>query len=161
LKGDCLIRLRSNFNKLTKQFIALGKDEAIVVMSPGQKRSLEDKAYTKTTKLKVRLLRLPTGSGFAYFVTTILDPGYSWDFFQQVYHHRWEVETCYDVLKNVLEAECFSGQSQLSIDQDFYICILLLNIQNLLSYDLQERIDEKYKKGNCAIGSIQPWPWLG
>jgi hypothetical protein len=54
---------------------------------------------------------------------------------------RWEIESNYDVLKNILEIENFTGKSVLSVRQDFYATVLTNNIQGLIQWELQEEIE--------------------
>ena len=48
--------------------------------------------------------------------------------FMPLYFLRWPVETKYDVVKNKLALENFSGVSENSIRQDFWVSMLLCNI---------------------------------
>ena len=44
--------------------------------------------------------------------------------FKHLYFLRWGVEIEYDVLKNALEIENFSGRTETAIKQDFYAHII-------------------------------------
>ena len=141
----CLIRLRSNYGSKVKSFIASGKQQAIVQLKPSHNTVFAAKPYQRSSKITVRLLRIETQTEPVFLMTTLLDKQYDESFFSLVYAQRWGVETRYDVLKNVLEAECFSGQSQQVIEQDFYICLLLLNLENLLKEGVQQKLDKRYR----------------
>ena len=45
---------------------------------------------------------------------------YSKEELRTLYKYRWEVETDYDRLKNVLELENFTGQRRIIIEQDVF-----------------------------------------
>ena len=89
---------------------------------PGQKKSFENKPYTKSSTLKIRLLRITlNGGGIEVLATSLLDSKhYGNEVFKELYFKRWKIETYYDELKNKLKIEEFSGYSNQSILQDFY-----------------------------------------
>jgi hypothetical protein len=98
-----------------------------------------DPAWTLT--LRVLTLTLDDGSP-EYLVTTLVDQeAFPRSVFQGLYGKRWGSETYYDVVKNILEIENFTGKSVLAVRQDFYATVLTSNIQGLLQWELQEEID--------------------
>ena len=52
-----------------------------------------------------------------------------------LYYCRWNIELSYDVLKNKLHIENFSGYNQIAIEQDFYAQILLYNMLEDMKQD--------------------------
>lgn len=75
-------------------------------------------------------------------MTTLLDQEtFPTAVFQGLYGKRWGSETHYDVLKNVLEIEDFTGKSVVSVRQDFYATVLTSNIQGVIQWELQEEIE--------------------
>lgn len=98
-----------------------------------------DPAWTLT--LRVLTLTLADGAP-EYLVTTLLDQErFPTSVFHGLYGKRWGSETHYDVLKNVLEIEDFTGKSVLSVRQDFYATVLTHNIQGVIQWELQEEIE--------------------
>ncbi len=77
-----------------------------------------------------------------------------------LYKKRWEIETNYNTMKNVLELENYTGETEIAVKQDFYATILLINISSILVKEAQEEIDKKKKKSkykykvniNVAVG---------
>jgi Transposase DDE domain len=66
-------------------------------------------------------------------ITSLLDTNlYPSDLFKDLYFRRWRIETRYDILKNALKIECFSGISQIVVEQDLYIAILIANFEAIL-----------------------------
>jgi hypothetical protein len=92
--------------------------------------------------ISLRVLTIHLEDGIAeYLLTTLLDAeAFPYHVFQGVYAKRWGSETNYDVLKNILEIENFTGKSVLSVRQDFYATVLTSNIQGLIQWELQEEI---------------------
>ncbi len=72
--------------------------------------------------------------------------------FQDLYHKRWGSETNYDVLKNGLEIENFTGKSVLSVKQDVHATVLTNNIRGLIQWELEaERAEEEAKKREQSL----------
>ena len=63
--------------------------------------------------------------------------------FQKLYNKRWGSETNYDVLKNGLEIENFTGKSALSVKQDVYATVLTNNIRALIQGELTAELAEE------------------
>ena len=75
-------------------------------------------------------------------MTTLLDQAvFPTAIFHGLYGKRWGSETYYDVVKNILEIENFTGTSVLSVRQDFYATVLTSNIQGVIQWELQEEIE--------------------
>ncbi|MDR0912714.1 MAG: IS4 family transposase [Methanobrevibacter sp.] len=64
---------------------------------------------------------------------------------KELYGERWQIETGYDVLKNKLQIENFSGKKKITIEQDFYSQILMYNIVIEYKTDLNQKLWEKNK----------------
>lgn len=65
--------------------------------------------------------------------------------FPELYFMRWPVEIKYDIVKNKLELENFSGKTVNAIMQDFWICMLLANIAAIAKSDADKQITEQRK----------------
>jgi len=147
LNVNFLIRAKSSFSNLTKEFISSKKKSLLVEIYPGKNTSLANKQYTKHTPIKVRLIRVDLPSGqVELLITSLIDTNkYKTSIFKKLYFERWKVETFYDELKNKLKVEHFSGYSISSIQQDFNSAIFVSNIQTLIVSELVEEIYEKTK----------------
>lgn len=68
---------------------------------------------------------------------------------KSLYYCRWNIELSYDVLKNKLYIENFSGYNQIAIEQDFYAQILLYNMLEDMKQDAESQLtkngDLKYE----------------
>ncbi|MFT6846154.1 MAG: IS4 transposase [Flavobacteriales bacterium] len=65
--------------------------------------------------------------------------------FEDLYAHRWGIETFYDELKNKLKVEPFSGYSKHCILQDFYAALFVSNVQSLIVGELNEGLSKNTK----------------
>jgi hypothetical protein len=57
---------------------------------------------------------------------------------KEIYHLRWNIETCFGTLKDKLQMENFSGTKQVLIEQDIFASMYILN----LAYDLANEADK-------------------
>ncbi len=84
---------------------------------------------------------------------------------KELYHLRWNIETAYNVLKNRMKLEEFSGYRNQLIRQDIYSCIWLYNIimMYILEANEQDEIPQnRYKNHmkrntNQAIGIVKSY----
>ena len=145
-----LMRMPLDFSQVVKDFVASGKTSQIVEIKPGQKKSFENKPYTKSSTLKIRLLRITLNSGgIEVLATSLLDSKhYGNEVFKELYFKRWKIETYYDELKNKLKIEEFSGYSNQSILQDFYSTLFVSNIQTLIENVINEEIEKESETKN-------------
>lgn len=94
---------------------------------------------------KIRFIKLTLESGNEeYLVTNIYDQSFTVSDFKELYHFRWEIETNYDIVKNKLEVENFSGVTPDCIKQDFYATMLLKNLASMMVYDCKDNIEKAH-----------------
>jgi len=75
--------------------------------------------------------------------TSLLDEKkYTSKMFKELYFLRWGIETNFDRLKNKIEVENFTGLSTISVLQDCYANMFILNLQSIIARDVQPEIDE-------------------
>jgi hypothetical protein len=93
-------------------------------------------------KIRVYKFNLPSGM-VETLVTNAFDiPA---DNLPELYFLRWHVEGKYDVLKNKLELENFSGTTNNAILQDFWISITLSIIVSIVKEEANEKLQERLK----------------
>ena len=96
-------------------------------------------------------------------LTNLTDDEFDIEALKELYHLRWNVETAYNVLKNRMKIEEFSGYRNRLVRQDIYSCVWLYNIINLLIIETnlkheipQERYTYKMKRNvNQSIGIVK------
>ena len=124
---DQVVRLKVNLNHKRKGFVTeQGLDEEI----------------------GVRLIKVELDNGEVEVLGTSLVDGdsYKAEQFKEIYNRRWAVETYFDRIKNIFEVERFSGQSVVSIEQDFYGVIFLSTLQSILSKEAEQELKEQSHK---------------
>jgi len=96
--------------------------------------------------LKVRVVRFCLDSGEEeILVTNLLDDDLSLDEFKELYFRRWGIETKFNELKNRLQIQNFSGDTVISVEQDFYASIYLSNMAALAKNEANEEISQRNK----------------
>lgn len=58
--------------------------------------------------------------------------------FGEIYHLRWRIETAYQVLKDRLQMENFTGTKPILLEQDIYSTIYVSNIAEDISRDIEQ-----------------------
>jgi len=145
---DFLIRVKTDFSNVVREFYQSGLDTDIVKIYPGKNTKLSDKSYSKNTFKKVRLVRVELPSGKAEILITSLfdEQKYPNSLFKELYSLRWCIETFYDEVKNKIKVEHFSGYSQHSILQDFYAALFVSNVQSLIVGEINDELANESKQ---------------
>ena len=99
--------------------------------------------------IKMRVLKFQLDSGITeILITNIFDESFDVADFKVLYFKRWNIEVKYNELKNRLQVENFSGETPISIEQDFYATIYLSNMVALAKMDANAIIVEQNKDKN-------------
>ena len=77
--------------------------------------------------LRVVNIRLDGGAEVS-LATNLSEEEFSTEEIGQVYQMRWGIETAFDMLKNNLQIENFTGTKPVLIEQDIYACVYLCNL---------------------------------
>lgn len=127
----CVMRLKENYN-LAKEC----KGDSIQFLKGDPKEGTED--------VDVRVIAIPLDSGETeYLATNIFDKSLTAKDFKVLYFLRWPIESKYGELKNQFQLEEFSGATSTSIEQEFFINLLLSNLAALLKNSADEEIDRR------------------
>lgn len=136
-----------------KEISKMKKDdeEIVIPINNDRKKDIKEKELKELAKqmkeLKVRIIKVKLESGETeILMTNISKEEINMDKMKEVYFKRWNIEKSYDVIKNKLEVENFSGYSEIAIRQDFYAQILLLNIIEDIKNTANKEIKEEQEK---------------
>jgi hypothetical protein len=145
-----VIRIRKNSFKEAKElFEGKEKEKIAIIKRPS---NIDDKNIRE--KVKVRFVRvdLPNNE-VEVLITNIFDKNFKQEDFKEIYARRWGIETFYDLIKNRLGLENFTGYSYDAIMQDFYITMLLTNLETMYTMDikLQLKKNEEMKRLNKSV----------
>jgi hypothetical protein len=141
---------RISYKKWTeiKRFYESGEIEGIVTIKPSyQSRNVCRELGLDTAPMQLRAIRVELSSGETEILITSLTDirRYTHDMFKELYHLRWPVEEDYKVMKARLEIENWSGESVVSVYQDFHAKVLTKNIAFALVDAVRPVIEEETK----------------
>lgn len=103
----------------------------------------------KKINLKMRVIKFELDSGIQeILVTNIFDSAFLIDDFKKLYFKRWGIEVKYNEMKNKLQIQNFTGETQISIEQDFYATMYLCNMVSFAKKDANTVIIENTKRKN-------------
>ena len=127
-----------------KEFAAVCEGEAIIQVKGTHKRNIT-----------VRVVNIELDRGVREKLVTNLPSEFYAQDLKKLYAMRWGVETSYNELKNKLCIEIFTGKTPVSIYQDFFAGILLMNMASFALREQQDVIDEGNNEKNLKR-SYQP-----
>lgn len=96
------------------------------------------------SKMKIRFVQVILDNGTVeVLATNVLDSKkLQTSSFKELYSKRWGIETYYDLIKNRLNLENFTGLTALAVKQDFYATVFLTNYEAMVTYDLNGELRE-------------------
>ena len=98
-------------------------------------------------RLEIRIALVDIGKDEPEILATNLTSDeFSSEELRDLYAKRWEIETGYDRLKNLIRIEDYSGRGRILIEQDFYANIFLYNLANTIKIDSNKRIMRQPRK---------------
>ena len=142
------MRIRKNSFKDTAYLFnpACKDDDLIITLRPSTEALLSTiKAQGLPQSIKIRFIRVVLDNGdIEVLATSVLDNTLlTTKDFKLLYHLRWEIETHYDVIKNRLNLENFTGLSALSVKQDFFATIFISNYESVVTYESNQELQDK------------------
>ena len=141
-----LVRLkRTSFNKAKFLFDKHSEKKDVILEINAQKYLKETfKQENLPTKMKVRFVQVILDNGTVeVLATNVLDSKRLTTYnFKELYAKRWGIETYYNLIKNRLNLENFTGLTALAVKQDFYATVFLTNYEAMVTYDLNEELKE-------------------
>ena len=102
-----------------------------------------------TEDIKIRVVAVPLPSGITeYLATNLFDESFTPELFKELYFLRWPIEEKYQELKLRFKLEEFNGITAISVQQEFYINLLLANLVSLIKAEADEIKTEQQKNSN-------------
>jgi hypothetical protein len=150
-RRDVVIRLPKNsFKEARPLFIKeeSGLKEKVVELKCQPRARKYAREHGLPESVRVRFIRVELKDGeVEVLVTTFLDKEqYPASEFKELYGMRWGEETIIGRVKNIFEAERFSGTSPLAIKQDYYGVLFLATLESVLAVPDQRALMEKMRQ---------------
>ncbi len=136
---------RSSFKAVQEMFAGQGADSQLVTLKVNGKRQKKVRQLGLPEQITVRLVRLTLASGETeVLITSLLDEElFPTEDFGDLYFQRWGSETFYDLLKNRLLLENFTGKTVAAVEQDFYATIYISGLETLLTREANQKLQSK------------------
>ena len=147
LDGNFCARISRRWN-IIKDFIDSEKMETIISLQSSYVSKKEcAEMGIDDTPLRLRLIRVELDTGEVEVLITSLtdEQQYPHKIFADLYHDRWPVEEDYKVMKTRIEIGNFSGESVLSVYQDFHAKVFAKNLTSVISFPAQEVVEQESK----------------
>lgn len=147
-----LVRLKaSDFKKEHQGMKSMDEEVEIVFDKSRMQHYLGSETASKMKELgsiRIRFVRLTLENGTdEYLATNLTNTEYTTEEIRLMYTMRWEIETAYDMLKNNLELENFTGTKPVLIEQDIYSSVYLCNLaQDMIADANHQQKGENVRK---------------
>ena len=149
-----IIRLQStNMYEQEKRSMKTN-DEWIELKVAGDRlRKIEDETIRQELKEKkvipARMTKVILDTGeIEYLLSNISEETIQTEEMKETYFKRWQIEIGYDILKNKLHIENFTGKTRITIEQDFYAQIYIFNVLQDIKHTANAELQEKHKEKN-------------
>jgi Transposase DDE domain len=143
--GFCM-RLKDNWWTEVNAMLLAGETDKIVTYTlPKKESGLQKKLKQEINTVTVRILVIILDNGQKEILCTNLinAKDYALPDFKQLYHLRWNIEEAYKLFKVRADLDSFSGKSALSVKQDFFACILAMNLCAVLDFPIEQKVREQ------------------
>ena len=143
--AEFLMRCKLDHNTQVVDFVS--SDLQTLVVSTAPSRAVRRNAQGEEQPcLRIRMVKVLLDTGDTEVLLTSLLDEQRWPtaLFKELYHKRWGVESFFNVVKNIVRVEQFTGHTARVIQQDFHCALLLCNIHSLLVSEAQEELPAKH-----------------
>lgn len=144
-KADFLMRCKLDHNKQVVDFASSDLQTLTVITTPGRAVALTANGE-KRPEVRIRMVKVRLDSGELEILLTSLLDEQRWPtaLFKELYYKRWGVEKFYNVVKNIVRVEQFTGHTATVIQQDLHCALLMCNVHSLLVSEAQEELPAKH-----------------
>jgi len=140
-----IFRVSKSFLKEVNDFTNSTDNDKTITIDISKRRIATNRIKDVTTPVKfdLRCVRIELEIEEEILITNLTDEEMCKGALELLYSKRWGIETNYNLLKNVLEIENFTGDTDRAIQQDFYATIYICNLTSILIADAQEEYDKR------------------
>lgn len=142
-----VIRVSSSFLKEVNEF-TVGEDIDKTILVDITKRRLATNRIVgihEPVRLMLRCVRIKLETEDEILITNLTQEEMSIEELKWLYNKRWAIETNYNLFKNALEFENFTGDTDRALQQDFYATICISNLASIMISDAQEEYEKDHE----------------
>ena len=155
-----VIRLSSIDFKREQLGMESDDEDTDVLLTPGRRSRYKGTKYeelmTSRDSFPLRMVRVwldaPRKNGeesYEILATNLSRDEFPVECFREIYHMRWRIETAFQVLKDRLQLENFTGTKPVLLEQDVYSTVYVSNVCEDVARDIEheqaERLKNDYK----------------
>lgn len=140
-----IMRVSKSFLKEVNEFTNGSDDDKTLTIDITKRRIATSriKDITEPVSFELRCVRIKLETEDEILITNLTEEEMNIEELKYLYNKRWGIETNYNLLKNVLELENFTGDTDIAIQQDFYATIYICNLASVFISNAQEEYEKK------------------
>ena len=144
-------RLKSTDYKAEQQNLKSNDEDVDIELTKSRRRNYigkkEETIMMSREKFSMRFVTVALEDGTQEILATNLPRDeFPQEKFGEIYHMRWGIETAYEVLKDRLKIENFTGMKPTLLEQDINSTIYVSNLAEDIICDIEEQNSEHLKK---------------
>lgn len=142
-----IFRVKKTFLKEIRDFVNSSDDDKIITVNMSKHRINQNKIKDVEGPISfaLRCVRINLETEDEILITSLDSKEADLKELKEIYNMRWGIETKYNLLKNGLELENFTGDTDRAIQQDFYASIYISNLASIMIADAQEEYDKNHQ----------------
>jgi len=151
-KSDFVIRLQKKLC-FVKSFLESNESSRVIEITDLTRYQVDSGRRLKELGLKfkpfkLRLIKVELDDGEIEVLGTSLidEKEFPTSLFKDLYFKRWRIEVNIDHLKNQVEVENFTGLTPVSVEQDYYANMFIVNLQSIIARDAKLELEKNGKK---------------
>ena len=137
-------RLKSSDYKAEQKAMTSDDEDVEIVLTANRRNNhigtANESIMNSREKFTLRMVRVwldEDHTNSEILATNIPRDKFPADKFGEIYHLRWRIETAFQMLKDRLKLECFTGTKPILIEQDIYSTIYVCNLAEDIARDVE------------------------
>lgn len=143
LNKKYIIRVSKSFLKEVNEFIKGNETDQTINIDITKRRIATNRIQdiTEPVNFDLRCVRIALETEDEILITNLFSDQMNLEELKDLYNKRWGIETNYNLVKNVLELENFTGDTERVVQQDFYATIYITNLASVIIDDAQQKYE--------------------
>ena len=145
-------RLKSSDFKAEQKTLSSDDENVLIQLTKARqqhyKGTADEELVTSRDSFNLRMVRVwldEDKTEYEILATNLSREQFPTDCFGELYHLRWRIETAFQVLKDRLQMENFTGTKPLLLEQDIYSTIYVSNIAEDIARDIEKEQSDHLK----------------
>ena len=145
-------RLKSSDFKAEQKALSSDDENVLIQLTKTRQKhykgTADEELVTSRDSFNLRMVRVwldEDKTEYEILATNLSREQFPTDCFGELYHLRWRIETAFQVLKDRLQMENFTGTKPLLLEQDIYSTIYVSNIAEDIARDIEKEQSDHLK----------------